>query len=46
MEYTINKEDLKNPLLAETLSALAVCFAELDMELYVVGAVARAPNGR
>lgn len=41
MEYTINKEDLKNPLLAETLSALAACFAELDMELYVVGAVAR-----
>ena len=41
MEYIINKEDLKNPLLADTLSTLAACFAELDMELYVVGAVAR-----
>lgn len=41
MEYTVTKEELKNPLLVETLHALAECYAALNMELYVVGAVAR-----
>ena len=41
MEYAVTKEELKNPLLVETLHALADCYAALNMELYVVGAVAR-----
>ena len=41
MEFAITKADLKNPLLAETLHSLAECYAALNMELYVVGAVAR-----
>ena len=41
MEYVVTKEELKNPLLVETLHALAKCYAALNMELYVVGAVAR-----
>ena len=41
MEFTISKNELKNPFLVETLHALAECYAALNMELYVVGAVAR-----
>ena len=41
MEYAVTKEELMNPLLAETLHALAECYSALNMELYVVGAVAR-----
>lgn len=41
MEYTLKTEDLKNDLLAETLHALADCFAALPAEVYVVGAAAR-----
>ncbi|MBR6081833.1 MAG: hypothetical protein IKP62_02775 [Salinivirgaceae bacterium] len=41
MEYTLKTEDLKNDLLAETLQALAECYAALPAEVYVVGAAAR-----
>ena len=41
MEYAITKAYLKNPLLVETLHSLAECYAALNMDLYVVGAVAR-----
>lgn len=41
MEYHIHKTDLQNMLLADTLQALAECYAKMEMELYVVGAAAR-----
>ena len=41
MEYHIHKTDLQNLLLADTLQALADCYAQMGMELYVVGAAAR-----
>ena len=41
MEYRINREDLQNDLLAETLHALAYCYQQIGAEMYVVGAVAR-----
>lgn len=41
MEYHIHKTDLQNRLLADTLQALAECYAKMGMELYVVGAAAR-----
>ena len=41
MDYHIHKTDLQNMLLADTLQALAECYAQMGMELYVVGAAAR-----
>ena len=41
MEYHIQKKDLQNSLLADTLQALSECYAKMKMELYVVGAAAR-----
>ena len=41
MEYHIQKTDLQNLLLADTLQTLAECYAKMGMELYVVGAAAR-----
>ena len=41
MEYIIQKSDLTNYLLAETLQALSACYRQLQRPLYVVGATAR-----
>ena len=41
MEYRIQKSDLTNYLLAETLQALSACYRQLQRPLYVVGATAR-----
>ena len=41
MEYVLRAKDLKNDLLAETLQALAECYAALPADVYVVGAAAR-----
>ena len=41
MEYHIHKTDLQNMLLADTLQALAECYATMGMELFLVGAAAR-----
>lgn len=41
MEYKIQKINLQNDLLAETLQALVVCYRQLGAEVYVVGAAAR-----
>ena len=41
MDYAIQKSQLSSDLLAETLEALATCYAALGMQLYVVGAAAR-----
>lgn len=41
MKYVIAKKDIQNDLLAETLSALTNCFRQINVEVYVVGAVAR-----
>lgn len=41
MDYRITRKDLGNERFAETLKALAECFAELGLEVYLVGAAAR-----
>ena len=41
MEYNIQKINLQNDLLVETLQALVACYKQLDAEVYVVGAAAR-----
>lgn len=41
MRFNIDSSRLENDLLAETLNALAVCYKQAGMKLYVVGATAR-----
>ena len=41
MRYEIDKNDLQNDLLVETLQALAACYEQIGAEVYVVGAAAR-----
>ena len=41
MEYKVTEKMLHNRLLADTLQALAGCYAGIGAELYVVGATAR-----
>lgn len=41
MEYNISIEELQSDLLSETLHELSICYAELAVEVYVVGAAAR-----
>lgn len=41
MEYRIQKTDLPNNLLVETLQSLSECYQQLQLPLYVVGATAR-----
>lgn len=40
MEYKIQKTDLPNKLLVETLQSLSECYRQLQLPLYVVGATA------
>lgn len=40
MEYRIQKTDLPNNLLVETLQSLSECYQQLQLPLYVVGATA------
>ena len=41
MEYKITRDALQNDLLYDTLKALSKVMVELDLDLYVVGALAR-----
>ena len=41
MEYKIKRDTLQNDLLYDTLKALSKVMVELDLDLYVVGALAR-----
>ena len=41
MDYRIKKQDIGGSLLVEMLQTLSDCYAQLDLAVYVVGAVAR-----